>query len=223
MCAAIQTLVLECVTDRAEVQVVRLRDIKYKIDRKISDQDRYKNTVSTKDVFKVIDGPCKANPLASRVAQLRTPSIFLNSPGRSPGRGVPPLFDRTHITGIVNATTIPYRDTHRYGFGSVTPIHPSRTLLHPYMTPMRDSGATPIHDGMRTPMRDGAWTPYTPMRILEKLETLALGDLVLNISRGVLVQEHTKHQILVQDGPALLVGVTVKLAHRGTTPLPMVT
>nr|GEV02403.1 putative transcription elongation factor SPT5 homolog 1 [Tanacetum cinerariifolium] len=243
--------VLKGVADRAEVQLVRLRDIKYKIDRKISAQDRYKNTVSTKDVVKVIDGPCKGrqgpvehiyrgilfiydrhhlehagfictksqscilvggsrangdrngNPLASRVAQLRTPR-FSNSPGRSPGRGGPPLsagarhrgggrgrdslagtsikirlgpwkgykgrsqmrvvtVDRTHISDIVNATTTPYRDTHRYGSGSETPMHPSRTPLHPYMTPMRDSGATPIHDGMRTPMRDRAWNPYTPM------------------------------------------------------------
>nr|GFA41425.1 hypothetical protein [Tanacetum cinerariifolium] len=77
--------VLKGVADRAEVQLVRLRDIKYKIDRKISAQDRYKNTVSMKDVFKVIDGfictksqSCilvgssangdrNANPLASRV------------------------------------------------------------------------------------------------------------------------------------------------------------
>nr|GEX39020.1 putative transcription elongation factor SPT5 homolog 1 [Tanacetum cinerariifolium] len=51
--------VLKGVADRAEVQLVRLRDIKYKIDRKISAQDRYKNTVSTKDIVKVIDGPCK--------------------------------------------------------------------------------------------------------------------------------------------------------------------
>ncbi|GJY87344.1 hypothetical protein Tco_0501972 [Tanacetum coccineum] len=83
---------------------------------------------------------------------------------------------------------------------------------------------TPIHDGMWTPMRERAWNPYTPMsppRILGKIETLALGDLVLNISRGVLVQEHKKHQLLVQDGPILLVGVTVRLAHRGTTPVPM--
>ncbi|GKE28348.1 putative transcription elongation factor SPT5 homolog 1, partial [Tanacetum coccineum] len=133
---------------------------------------------------------CQGNPLASRVAQLRTPSRFPNSPGRSPARGVPPLsggrhrgggrgrdslagssikirlgpwkgykgrvvdasgttvrielesqmkvvtVDRTHISGIVNAPTTPYR----YGSGSETPMHPSRTPLHPYMTPMRDSG-----------------------------------------------------------------------------------
>ncbi|KAA8546513.1 hypothetical protein F0562_002748 [Nyssa sinensis] len=42
-------------------------------------------------------------------------------------------------------------------------MHPSRTPLHPSMTPMRDPGATPIHDGMRTPMRDRAWNPYMPM------------------------------------------------------------
>ncbi|KAI3768812.1 hypothetical protein L2E82_19647 [Cichorium intybus] len=51
--------VLKGVADRAEVQLVRLRDIKYKIDKKLSAQDRYKNTISVKDVVKVIDGPCK--------------------------------------------------------------------------------------------------------------------------------------------------------------------
>nr|GEW34153.1 threonine--tRNA ligase, mitochondrial 1 [Tanacetum cinerariifolium] len=57
--------------------------------------------------------------------------------------------------------------------------------------------------------------------ILGKMKTLALGDLVLNISRGVLVQEHMKHQLLVQDEPILLVGVTVKLAHRGECSKPL--
>ncbi|GKC85621.1 KOW-like protein, partial [Tanacetum coccineum] len=76
--------VLKRVADRAEVQLVRLRDIKYKIDRKLSAQDRYKNT---------------GNPLASRVAQLRTPSRFPNSPGRSPARGVPPLSGGRHRGG----------------------------------------------------------------------------------------------------------------------------
>lgn len=51
--------VLKGVADRAEVELVRLRDIKYKIDKKISAQDRFKNTVSVKDVVKVIEGPCK--------------------------------------------------------------------------------------------------------------------------------------------------------------------
>ncbi|PWA49944.1 KOW-like protein [Artemisia annua] len=142
---------MKVVTDRAEVELVRLRDIKYKIDRKASAQDRYKNTVSVKDVVKVIDGPCKAsstgrqgsvehiyrgilviydrhhmehagfictksqscilvggsrangdrngNPLASTVAQLRTPSRFPNFPGRSPARGVPPPSGGRHIGG----------------------------------------------------------------------------------------------------------------------------
>ncbi|GJS80773.1 putative transcription elongation factor SPT5 homolog 1 [Tanacetum coccineum] len=142
--------VLKGVADRAEVQLVRLRDIKYKIDRKLSAQDRYKNTVSTKDVVKVIDGPCKAsstgrqgpvehiyrgilviydrhhpehagfictrsqscilvgdsrangvrnNLLASRVSELSTPPRFSNSPGRSLGRGVPPLSGGRHRGG----------------------------------------------------------------------------------------------------------------------------
>ncbi|KAL4581502.1 hypothetical protein LXL04_006023 [Taraxacum kok-saghyz] len=253
--------VLKGVADRAEVELVRLRDIKYKIDKKLFAQDRYKNTVSVKDVVKVIEGPSKGqqgpvehiyrgilfiydrhhlehagficaksqscilvggsrangNPLASRVAQLRNPTRAPNSPGRSPrgGGGGPPLpgggrhrggkdsfvgtcirirsgpfkgykgrvadvhgtavrvelesqmkvvtVDRTQITDSINVPA-PYRETqNRYGSGSETPMHSSRTPLHPYMTPMRDPGATPIHDGMRTPMRDRAWNPYTPM------------------------------------------------------------
>ncbi|KAK2991598.1 hypothetical protein RJ640_026999 [Escallonia rubra] len=70
--------------------------------------------------------------------------------------------DREHLSDNVNVST-PYRHSSRYGSGSETPMHPSRTRLHPYMTPMRDPGATPIHDGMRTPMRDRAWNPYTPI------------------------------------------------------------
>ncbi|EFJ05389.1 hypothetical protein SELMODRAFT_449156 [Selaginella moellendorffii] len=58
-----------------------------------------------------------------------------------------------------------FREPTRYGMGSQTPVHPSRTPMHSaYMTPMRDSSATPIHDGMRTPMRDRAWNPTTPLR-----------------------------------------------------------
>nr|XP_043635617.1 putative transcription elongation factor SPT5 homolog 1 [Erigeron canadensis] len=139
--------VLKGVADRAEVQLVRLRDIKYKIDRKISAHDYYKNTVSVKDVVKVLEGPCKGrqgpvehiykgmlfiydrhhlehagficaksqscvlvggsrangdrngNPLASRAAQLRTPTHLHNSPGRSPGRGGPPLPGGRHRGG----------------------------------------------------------------------------------------------------------------------------
>ncbi|KAK9071293.1 hypothetical protein SSX86_009861 [Deinandra increscens subsp. villosa] len=135
--------VLKGVADKAEVELVRLRDIKYKIDRKISAQDRYKNSISVKDVVKVLEGPCKGrqgpvehinrgilfiydrhhlehagficaksqscvlvggsrangdrngNPMASRVAQLRTPTRFPNSPGR----GGPPLPGGRHRGG----------------------------------------------------------------------------------------------------------------------------
>lgn len=51
--------VLKGSADRAEVVLVRLRDIKYKIDRKHSAQDCMKNTISVKDVVKVLEGPCK--------------------------------------------------------------------------------------------------------------------------------------------------------------------
>ncbi|KAH1064647.1 hypothetical protein J1N35_029634 [Gossypium stocksii] len=70
--------------------------------------------------------------------------------------------DRNFISDNV-VISAPTRDTSRYGMGSETPTQPSRTPLHPYMTPMRDPGATPIHDGMRTPMRDRAWNPYATM------------------------------------------------------------
>ncbi|XP_028794950.1 putative transcription elongation factor SPT5 homolog 1 [Neltuma alba] len=51
--------VLKGVPDRPEVALVKLREIKCKIDKKISVQDRFKNTVSTKDVVRIVEGPCK--------------------------------------------------------------------------------------------------------------------------------------------------------------------
>ncbi|PIA56277.1 hypothetical protein AQUCO_00700545v1 [Aquilegia coerulea] len=59
------------------------------------------------------------------------------------------------------AVSNPYRETPQFRVGSETPMHPSRTPLHPYMpTPLREPGAsTPVHYGMRTPMHDRAWNP----------------------------------------------------------------
>ncbi|XP_050238014.1 putative transcription elongation factor SPT5 homolog 1 isoform X2 [Mercurialis annua] len=51
--------VLKGVPERPEVALVRLREIKCKIDKKFNVQDRYKNTISVKDVVKIMDGPCK--------------------------------------------------------------------------------------------------------------------------------------------------------------------
>lgn len=45
--------------DKPEVVLVKLREIKYKIDRRASAKDSKKNTVSTKDIVRVIEGPCK--------------------------------------------------------------------------------------------------------------------------------------------------------------------
>lgn len=58
--------VLKGVPDRPEVALVRLREIKYKIDKKSFAQDRSKNTISVKDVVKILDGPCKvrSSPLS---------------------------------------------------------------------------------------------------------------------------------------------------------------
>ncbi|XP_074337491.1 putative transcription elongation factor SPT5 homolog 1 [Apium graveolens] len=44
---------------RPEVAVVRLREIKYKIERKNSAQDRSKNIIAVKDVVKILEGPSK--------------------------------------------------------------------------------------------------------------------------------------------------------------------
>jgi len=51
--------VLKGVPDRPEVVLVRLREIKSKIDKKLVAQDRSKNTISVKDVVRVLEGPCK--------------------------------------------------------------------------------------------------------------------------------------------------------------------
>ncbi|EPS73726.1 hypothetical protein M569_01028, partial [Genlisea aurea] len=51
--------VLKGVPERPEVSLLRLREIKCKIDKKIAAKDRNKNTVSVKDVVKVLEGPCR--------------------------------------------------------------------------------------------------------------------------------------------------------------------
>lgn len=51
--------VLKGVPDRPEVITVRLREIKSKIDKKFSVQDRNKNTISVKDVVRIVEGPSK--------------------------------------------------------------------------------------------------------------------------------------------------------------------
>lgn len=51
--------VLKGVPERPEVALVKLREIKCKIDKKLSVQDFFKNTVSVKDVVRVVEGPSK--------------------------------------------------------------------------------------------------------------------------------------------------------------------
>lgn len=51
--------VLKGVTERPEVALVKLREIKHKIDRRANAQDRHNNTVSLKDVVKILEGPFK--------------------------------------------------------------------------------------------------------------------------------------------------------------------
>ncbi|GAU49387.1 hypothetical protein TSUD_407230 [Trifolium subterraneum] len=73
--------VLKGVPDRPEVVLVKLREIKCKIEKKISVQDRFKNTISTKDVVKIIDGPCRGK----------------QGPVEHIYRGILFLFDRHHL------------------------------------------------------------------------------------------------------------------------------
>ena len=42
---------------------MKLREIKSKIDKKISVQDRFNNTISSKDVVRILEGPCKVRSL----------------------------------------------------------------------------------------------------------------------------------------------------------------
>ncbi|KAG9456809.1 hypothetical protein H6P81_001317 [Aristolochia fimbriata] len=251
--------VLKAVPERPESARVRLREIKAKLEKKANAQDRYRNTVSPKDVVKILEGHAKGKqgpvehiyrgmlfiydrlynqnsgyicakaqacvaiggarrgsdrnhgvaPLTSRFGNLRTSPGFAQPPlsskpprdsrGRQRGGRFDSLVGTTvkirsgsfkgyrgrvlevkgqdvrielesqmkHVTVnrnlITDTVSVPsfHRDSSRYSMGSETPMHPSRTPLHPYMP--RDPGATPIHDGMRTPMRDRAWNPYAPM------------------------------------------------------------
>ncbi|XP_059630266.1 putative transcription elongation factor SPT5 homolog 1 [Cornus florida] len=51
--------VLKGVPERAEVVSIRLREIKCKLEKKTYAQDRSKNTISVKDVVRILEGPCK--------------------------------------------------------------------------------------------------------------------------------------------------------------------
>ncbi|KAM7253344.1 hypothetical protein ACFE04_025962 [Oxalis oulophora] len=254
--------VLMGLSDRPEVALVKLREIKCKIERKSDVQDRDNNRISVKDVVKILEGPCKGKqgPVEhiykgvlfvydrhhlehagficakanycmvvggsracgdkngdsyTRFGGFKAPSYIPQSPNRFP-RGGPQFnsggrhnrggrvgcdallgttikimqgpyksyrgrvieiknnsvrielesqmkvvtVDRNSISD--NVVITPNCDTSRYVTGSQTPMHPTRTPQHLYMTPMREVRATPIHDGMWTPMRDPAWNPYTP-------------------------------------------------------------
>ncbi|XP_057973026.1 putative transcription elongation factor SPT5 homolog 1 [Malania oleifera] len=73
--------VLKGVPDRPEVVLVKLREIKYKIERKNYAQDRSKNTISVKDIVRILDGPCKGK-------QGPVEHIF---------RGILFIYDRHHL------------------------------------------------------------------------------------------------------------------------------
>ncbi|KAJ8541556.1 hypothetical protein K7X08_002372 [Anisodus acutangulus] len=83
--------VLKGVPNRPEVALVRLREIKAKVERKGNAQDRYKNHLAVKDVVKVLEGPCKGK-------QGPVEHIF---------RGVVFIYDRHHLehAGFICAKT----------------------------------------------------------------------------------------------------------------------
>lgn len=56
-CEAFQ--VLKGVPEKAEVALVRLMEIRGKVDKKWSAHDKYNNALAVKDVVKVLEGPCK--------------------------------------------------------------------------------------------------------------------------------------------------------------------
>ncbi|KAG2330161.1 hypothetical protein Bca52824_001341 [Brassica carinata] len=67
--------------DRPEVALVKLREIKCKLDRKISVQDRYKNVIAVKDDVRIIEGPSKGK----------------QGPVRHIYKGVLFIYDRHHL------------------------------------------------------------------------------------------------------------------------------
>lgn len=73
--------VLKGVTDRPEVALVKLREIKCKLEKKINVQDKFRNTVSSKDVVRILEGPCRGT-------QGSVEHIY---------RGVLFVFDRHHL------------------------------------------------------------------------------------------------------------------------------
>ncbi|XP_061348102.1 putative transcription elongation factor SPT5 homolog 1 [Gastrolobium bilobum] len=73
--------VLKGVPDRPEVVLVKLREIKCKIEKKISVQDRFKNTISSKDVVRIVEGSCKGK----------------QGPVEHIYRGILFIFDRHHL------------------------------------------------------------------------------------------------------------------------------
>ncbi|KAF2292786.1 hypothetical protein GH714_028939 [Hevea brasiliensis] len=125
--------ILSGVPKRPEVSLVRLREIKCKIEKKSNVLDGYKNTVSVNDVFRIGDGPCKGNsymrygktprripPLPRRLSR---GGPHLESGGRNRGgRGGHDslVVDRHDVVVPAPRCDLPPR----YGLGSETPAHP---------------------------------------------------------------------------------------------------
>lgn len=59
--------VLKGVPGRPELAIVKHGEIKYKIEKKTTVKDRYKNVMTVKDVVRVTEGPSKVSSFASQV------------------------------------------------------------------------------------------------------------------------------------------------------------
>lgn len=68
--------VLKGVPERPEVALIKLREIKCKIDKKLSVQDCFKNTISVKDVVRVVEGPSKVRYLGTYLS-IRFPHSWI--------------------------------------------------------------------------------------------------------------------------------------------------
>ncbi|KAI5680813.1 hypothetical protein M9H77_02040 [Catharanthus roseus] len=134
--------VLKGVPEKPEVALVRLREIKFKIDRKINAQDRRGNKLAVKDIVKILEGPCRGK----------------QGPIEHIYRGILFVYDRHHLehAGFICAKSescMLVGGSHANGNRNGRPFLPKPSNLRtPTRTPspMRSPrGGPPMHHGGR--------------------------------------------------------------------------
>ncbi|KAI5680806.1 hypothetical protein M9H77_02033 [Catharanthus roseus] len=134
--------VLKGVPEKLEVALVRLREIKFKIDRKINSQDRRGNKLAVKDIVKILEGPCRGK----------------QGPIEHIYRGILFVYDRHHLehAGFICAKSescMLVGGSHANGNRNGRPFLPKPSNLRtPTRTPspMRSPrGGPPMHHGGR--------------------------------------------------------------------------